>query len=333
MSSELSPVCINGFFGKEKRYGLIGHGVVTNPNTCGKYRTKYCINVDAHNRRAKLLGLEERNMATRKRRHFSCRKPSCPVCYPSWILVESRNITRRLKASEKLHGFPPEHFSISAPVERYGSPDNYDHKKAHADAMVACKVRGIDGAMTWHGARFKKRDGVYRWEVHFHLLGFVTGDCGHDGYARCRKCRWNGRLGRGRCWECEGFEGLTRRQNLLDGMIVKVLDAKHERRSVFYTARYELDHATIDYSKKDFHTVTWFGSCSYRKLKVEPEKVKPDLCPLCGNAMEFGRYMGGLIFDSEASEFPLYEDGKPTVVINALYRMVFEQQPSSGSYG
>jgi hypothetical protein len=218
-----------------------------------------------------------------------------------------------------MYGFSPEHFSCSASMERYGSPDVYDHKKAVEDVRKACRVRGIDGgAIVWHGARFKKKEGVYRWEIHFHILGFVIADCGHSGYDRCRKCRFNGPLGRSHCWDCEGFEGLTRRENLLDGMIVKVLDPKHERKSVRATSRYELDHATIDYSKRRFHAVTWFGSCSYRSLKVEPEKIKPDLCPLCGHEMKYGRYLGSVVFGSEGglSLFPYFENGVPTVLID-----------------
>jgi hypothetical protein len=46
------------------------------------------------------------------------------------------------------------------------------------------------------------------------------------------------------------------------------------------TAWYQLNHASYDKTKKRFHIATWFGVCSYRKLKVTPEKRK-ELCPIC----------------------------------------------------
>ena len=62
--------------------------------------------------------------------------------------------------------------------------------------------------------------------------------------------------------------------------------------------------------------VTWFGNCSYRKLKVTYETRKM-LCPFCGNELEDGDYLGCKIFakDRHASDYvrdswlPLFEDG------------------------
>jgi hypothetical protein len=42
---------------------------------------------------------------------------------------------------------------------------------------------------------------------------------------------------------------------------------------------------------KRFHTVTWFGVCSYRKLKVKVEK-KESLCPICGEELVKLHYLG-----------------------------------------
>lgn len=46
-----------------------------------------------------------------------------------------------------------------------------------------------------------------------------------------------------------------------------------ERRTVGGTAWYQLNHATVKVGVKCFRVVTWFGVCSYRKLKVSPDFV------------------------------------------------------------
>jgi hypothetical protein len=62
--------------------------------------------------------------------------------------------------------------------------------------------------------------------------------------------------------------------------------------------------------------VTWFGNCSYRKLKVTYE-VRKMVCPLCQHELEDGTYFGSKVFakDKNASDYvrdcwlPLLEDG------------------------
>jgi hypothetical protein len=62
--------------------------------------------------------------------------------------------------------------------------------------------------------------------------------------------------------------------------------------------------------------VTWFGNCSYRRLKVTYE-VRKMVCPLCQNDLEDGVYSGGKVFakDKNALDYvrdswmPLVEDG------------------------
>jgi hypothetical protein len=63
--------------------------------------------------------------------------------------------------------------------------------------------------------------------------------------------------------------------------------------------------------------VTWFGNCSYRRLKVTYE-VRKMVCPLCQHDLEDGGYFGSKIFakDKSASDYvrdswlPLLEDGR-----------------------
>lgn len=61
------------------------------------------------------------------------------------------------------------------------------------------------------------------------------------------------------------------------------------------TAWYQLNHASIKVGVKRFRVATWFGCCSYRKLKVTVERKK-DLCPICGSELERLRYSGSKAF-------------------------------------
>ncbi len=76
--------------------------------------------------------------------------------------------------------------------------------------------------------------------------------------------------------------------NMQDGWVVKVLG---ERKTAFGTAWYQLNHSSYDQTKKRFHIATWFGVCSYRKLKVTPEKRK-ELCPICQHELQDIKYVG-----------------------------------------
>jgi hypothetical protein len=73
-----------------------------------------------------------------------------------------------------------------------------------------------------------------------------------------------------------------------DGYIVKVLG---ERKTVFGTASYQLNHSAIRTDVKRPHACTWFGVCSYRRLKVKVAKKKA-LCPICGEELVKLRYLG-----------------------------------------
>ena len=73
-----------------------------------------------------------------------------------------------------------------------------------------------------------------------------------------------------------------------DGYIVKVMG---ERKTIFRTAWYQLNHSTIRTNVKRPHACTWFGVCSYRRLKVTVEKKKA-LCPICGEELVKLRYLG-----------------------------------------
>lgn len=61
------------------------------------------------------------------------------------------------------------------------------------------------------------------------------------------------------------------------------------RKSVEATAFYQLSHAGVH---KHHHTITWFGKLSYNKMRVAPEVVKPEVCPICGAELVKLRWLG-----------------------------------------
>jgi hypothetical protein len=75
--------------------------------------------------------------------------------------------------------------------------------------------------------------------------------------------------------------------------------------------------------KRRHRTLVWFGTCSYRKLKVTYE-VREMLCPLCQHELEDAHYLGSaeFQFNVEAIDYqrncwmPLHEDGLVVWVVS-----------------
>jgi hypothetical protein len=115
-----------------------------------------------------------------------------------------------------------------------------------------------------------------------------------------------------------------------DGYIVKVMG---ERKTIFGTAWYQLNHASIKKGVSRFHVATWFGVCSYRKLKVTVE-VKKAVCPICEHDLGAIRYFGvkRIVFDRslhgyKRDSFEDYEEGGRVVWVESVKRKC-----GSGSY-
>jgi hypothetical protein len=121
----------------------------------------------------------------------------------------------------------------------------------------------------------------WRWNPHFHVLGFVGG----EGYGKCRSCKGAD------CYKCKGFEGVTRTENKKDGWLVKVLE---KRKTVGGTCWYQLNHCSIRRGSKKSHAATWFGVCSYRKLKLinGMDVGIKHTCPICNSELVRIRYLG-----------------------------------------
>jgi hypothetical protein len=105
-----------------------------------------------------------------------------------------------------------------------------------------------------------------------------------------------------------------------NGYIVRVLD---ERKTVFGTAFYQLNHATLRLGVKRFHVVTWFGVCGYNNFKGEGLGVGVVPCPACGEEMvrsvhvgkrRIVKDLGDAGYRSVFADEEFDEEGKPNYV-------------------
>jgi hypothetical protein len=68
--------------------------------------------------------------------------------------------------------------------------------------------------------------------------------------------------------------------------------------------------------------VTWFGNCSYRRLKVTYE-IRKQFCPHCGNELVDADYVGNKVFckNKQSADYvrdgwlPSVEDGRAVFVV------------------
>ena len=145
------------------------------------------------------------------------------------------------------------HCSVSPPPQVYEDPLNLSRKKAYK-LLKKCGLTG--GTLIFHPFRYDSRKEVWYVSPHYHALGY-------------------------------GWIHSTDRVYRETGWVVK----NHGiRKSVRWTAWYQLNHAGI---KKGSHTLTWFGSCSYNILKLDPKpKPEEEICPYCGHALQSIKWIG-----------------------------------------
>jgi len=286
-----SPPSLKGGYGRYGVFQMVGHGKQTRAK-CGAFGMWIgCSRVELHNKtvfdgRGNLVDYHGKG-------HFravfnSCNRPSCPVCYErGWAVREATSVDFRLEQSAKRWGLV-EHIIVGIPQKLWFSNDvNIDVKLRKLVYKVLKRLGVVGGVVIFHGFRYNnyweaRRSGGeigWYWSPHFHVLGFILG-----GYARCRNCN----KPPSKCWSCGGFDGRTRREYEKDGYIVKVLG---ERITVGGTAWYQLNHATLKKDSSRFHVYTWFGCCSYRKLKVTAE-YKKNVCPICHSELKRHQYRG-----------------------------------------
>lgn len=102
---------------------------------------------------------------------------------------------------------------------------------------------------------------------------------------------------------------------------------KGKRKTVFGTAWYQLNHASLKVGVRRFHVATWFGVCSYRKLKVTKEHVE-EMCPICQHELTEIFYFGTkrLSLSERRDSFEDYEEDGRAVFVERVH------QWGSGSY-
>jgi len=285
---------------------MVGHGVLTSPSTCGKWRgsKKGCLNVQGHSHIG-LDGVDYSGKVFWKKVRYSCYKPSCPVCYDGgWAFRDAGKIEARMKEGSKHFGLA-EHIVVSVPVKDYG----LSFKALRRKAIKVAKKRGVvGGSIIPHGFRYRKyacvKKGVYYskgwyFSPHFHFVAFVFG-----GYSKCRNCPRKSNCDSG----CDGFDSRAWKLFNEDGWLVKILS---KRKSVWGTAFYQLTHSTYEVVGKRDVVVSWFGSCSYHKLKVTVE-MRREFCPLCQCELGDIQYVGlnrDQFFGEKKGFADLVEDG------------------------
>lgn len=291
-----------GNFGE---YRLVGNGQRTNEK-CGKFYGFYgCLNVDLHDK-ITLDGVSHKGKVFVRKFFHSCDKPTCPICFKrGWAVREASAIERRLAQCSKRFGVV-EHIIISVPEADYG----LSFEKLKAKTIKILANRGVHGGvLIFHAFRYRNSEEAFRkcapmgwyWSPHFHCLGYIK-----SGYSKCRHCIKSSMA----CLSCDGFEGRTRRCYEKEGgrsgsgYIVKVAG---KRKSIHGTAWYQLNHSSFKVSSKRPVIATWFGTCSYHKLKVTKDKKEGTLCPICQHELEKLHYVGERPIKEILSEFWIKE--------------------------
>lgn len=273
-----------------ENYEPVGRGIPSS-FSCAQYKgLVVCKNIEGH----KGVSIGERDCTDKmviRHKHFWCHKSSCPICFiRGWSARGARNITSRVEEGVERDFGKIEHILVSVAVADRGLSE-FDMRRKSRNAL---KARGITGGcMIFHGYRMDRKRGVLVWSGHYHCLGFVL-----DDYCRCRNCPRKSVCDS----NCNGFDSRAWKLFNEDGYYVKVLA---KRKTVFGSAFYLLNHATIRLGIKRFCSVTWFGICSNRAYAT-PKVLSVDVCPACDDVMVRSVYVGKRSFVKDVGH-PDYE--------------------------
>ena len=259
-----------------ENYVPVGRGVKSS-EVCGRWvGLSVCKNVEGHE--GKFLGVTDcTNKVVVRHRHLWCHKSSCPVCFiRGWAVRGAGSIKARLAEGCERGFGSVEHIVVSVPPA--------DRDLSESVLRVKCRKALFDagvigGCMIFHGYRIDDERDVLVWSPHYHVLGYIEG-----GYARCRECFRKNNCLKG----CGGLDDRRWQGFQKHGYYVRVFD---ERETVFGTAHYQLNHATVRIGVKRFHVVTWFGCCGNRKFKSE-SVASENVCPVCREEMVRSVFVG-----------------------------------------
>jgi hypothetical protein len=193
---------------------------------------------------------------------------TCKICYKFSLSRETARATERLERAQKKlkkDGKALKHFILSPPHWLHRLPLDKLRKEAYKivesvtsvrrmelvrgkPKPVKRKNRNVGGMMLLHAYRKNHDTKMWYFSPHFHAVGF-------------------------------GWIEDTKEEFNQSGWIVK---NKGRRDSVSKTVYYLLSHCTIVRGKrKSKHAVTWYGSASYSKLKIEKKEDETKKCPHC----------------------------------------------------
>ena len=196
----------------------------------------------------------------------SCHRFECPVCWHDWQRREAHAMAHRLRVYSEIHHHRKiVHFVLSPPEDVSHSLPGY--REARNDAYYTATSRGIKGgAMVYHerACRFYNEKAYTEKHAgfrgcHYHVLG--------DG------------------WLISIAELYEK-----DGWVVKNVGIR-EVGGLYKTCEYLLDHclrakypweSTAPRAKVPVHTVTWFGTMAYNKLRISKINGEDSIyCPVC----------------------------------------------------
>ena len=206
---------------------------------CGLWQRMGCLNVNGHK------CLRQNGKIYVRQYQRSCFRAICKKCYRKWIGRGANRATRRIEEYIKRNpSHKPIHVILSVPEWEYGK----DVKELRKELCLIIKeINLVGAAVVFHPFRFKKKQRIWRWEPHFHLVGFG--------------------------WLRDIANAFGRH-----GWYVKYVGV---RKSIFHTFHYLLSHCGV---KKKNHALIWLGSLSYCNLRLDPEP-RSDICPGCGQKL------------------------------------------------
>lgn len=247
----------------ENLWRLVGNGKQSH-NWCGEHVGFLgCLNEDEH-AQPNLEGVKF-DGALIRHKHKSCFSYNCPVCYLSWAVQGAHRIADQLEDLGPKFGVA-DHIVLSLPNEYdddgqiighfYESDDPAFDKlcKKIVKALLKRHVKG--GCYIFHGFRYndekeaaeKNQPFGWYWSPHFHILGFVPNKA--EFYATINK------------------------EFINDHFLVNL---KPKRETVFGTAWYQLNHASIMFKDENFKVARWFGdtvSKETKQLRENSKKIK-----------------------------------------------------------
>lgn len=260
-----------------ENYVPVGRGVVSSAFCALWVGVSVCKDVEAHDG-VFVEGVSCTGKIIIRHNHLWCHKASCPKCFiRGWSVRGARSIDGRLTEGVKRGFGNVEHVTVSVAVADRDLPEPILRKRCR-DAL-ADRGGVVDGCMIFHGFRIDDDRNVLVFSPHYHCECFLE-----NSFDRCRDCVHL----REDCVDCSGFKGREVRGFAKDGIIVKV---HPKRKSVFGTAHYLLNHATIRVGVKRFQSVTWFGRCACR-CYGSPLVVSEVVCPACEKQMVKSVYVG-----------------------------------------